>query len=37
LPALAEQRRIKENRVDHPASRLDPGSIKTRLQHDTAP
>ena len=30
------QRSVEKNRVDHPASRPDPGSVEARLLHDTA-
>jgi hypothetical protein len=32
----AVQRSVEKNRVDHPASRPDPGSVEARLEHDTA-
>ena len=32
----AVQRSVEKNRVDHPASRPDPGSVKARLLHGTA-
>lgn len=32
----AVQRSVEKNRVDHPASRPDPGSVQARLLHDTA-
>ena len=32
----AVQRSVEKNRVDHPASRPDPGSVEARLLHDTA-
>jgi hypothetical protein len=32
----AVQRSVEENRVDHLASRPDPGSVEARLLHDTA-
>jgi hypothetical protein len=32
----AVQRSVEEERVDYPASRLDPGNVETRFQHDRA-
>jgi len=32
----AVQRSAEKNRVDHPASRPDPGSVQARLLHGTA-